>query len=68
MKERVIACVQHEVVLYQIENTNVFVNVTFKDETFWLTTKSMAELFGVNTQAITKHFLCPLPYSFHMSF
>lgn len=46
---------QHEIVLYQIDDTNVCINVVFKDETFWLTTKAMAELFGVNTQAITKH-------------
>lgn len=46
---------QHKIVLYQAENTNICVDVIFKDETFWLTTKSMAELFGVNTQAITRH-------------
>lgn len=45
----------HEVVLYQIEDTNVCVNVYYDDDTFWLTTKAMAELFDVNTQAITKH-------------
>lgn len=46
---------QHEVVLYQVEGTNICVNVVFKDETFWLTQKAMAELFDVNTQGITKH-------------
>ena len=46
---------EHEIVLYQIENTNVCVNVIFKDETFWLTQKAMSELFDVNSQAITKH-------------
>lgn len=45
----------NKIVLYQIEDTNVCVNVTFKDETFWMTQKAMAELFGVNSQAITKH-------------
>ena len=29
--------------------------VYFENETFWLTTKAMAELFGVKSQAITKH-------------
>lgn len=46
---------EHEIVLYQIENTNIYVNVIFKDETFWMTQKAMAELFDVNSQAITKH-------------
>lgn len=47
--------IKHEIVLYKIDDTNVCVNVYFENETFWLTTKSMAELFGVNTQAIIKH-------------
>ncbi len=46
---------QHEIVLYQMDDTNVCVSVYYEDETFWLTTKAMAELFGVKTQAITKH-------------
>ena len=46
---------EHEIVLYQIEDTNIYVNVVFKDESFWMTQKAMAELFDVNSQAITKH-------------
>ncbi len=46
---------QHEVILYQVDDTNVCVSVAYKDETFWMTQKAMAELFGVNPQAITKH-------------
>lgn len=46
---------QHKIVLYQVDETNVCVNVVYRDETFWLTQKAMAELFDVNTQAITKH-------------
>lgn len=46
---------QHNIVLYQMDDTNVCVNVYYEDETFWLTTKAMSELFGVKTQAITKH-------------
>ena len=34
---------------------NIKVNVIVKDETLWLTQKAMAELFDVNSQAITKH-------------
>lgn len=46
---------EHEIVLYQIEDTNICVNVFFKDETFWMTQKAMSELFNVNVPAISKH-------------
>ena len=46
---------EHEIVLYQIEDTNICVNVIFKEETFWMTQKALAELFDVNVPAISKH-------------
>ncbi len=46
---------KHEIVLYQIDDTNVCVSVIYKDETFWLTRMAMAELFDVGPQAISKH-------------
>ena len=46
---------QHEIILYQIDDTNVCINVIYEDETFWLTQKAMAELFEVNVPAISKH-------------
>lgn len=46
---------EHEIVLYQVEDTNICVNVVFKDETFWMTQKAMTELFDVNVPAISKH-------------
>ena len=46
---------EHEIVLYQIDDTNVCVNVYYSDETFWLTQKAMAELFDVNVPAVSKH-------------
>lgn len=46
---------QHEIILYQIENTNICVNVVFENETFWMTQRAMAELFDVNVPAISKH-------------
>ena len=46
---------ENEIVLYQVEDTNICVNVVFKDETFWMTQKAMAELFDVNVPAISKH-------------
>ena len=55
MKKNEIQKNEHSIVLYQNEDSNVCVNVYYCNETFWLTQKAMAELFGVNTQAITKH-------------
>lgn len=46
---------QHEIILYQMDKTNVCINVMFEDETFWLSQSGMAELFDVNSQAISKH-------------
>lgn len=46
---------EHEIVLYQIEDTNIYISVFFKDETFWMTQKEMAELYDVNVPAISKH-------------
>ena len=44
-----------EVLLYSDESGKEYVRVVFKDETFWLTQKAMAELFDVQTPAISKH-------------
>lgn len=46
---------QDRIILYQSDEGNISVSVIFKDETFWLTQKTMAELFGVQTPAISKH-------------
>lgn len=43
------------IVLYQADGRNVPVQVTYKDETFWMTQKSMAELFGVSVPTINEH-------------
>lgn len=43
------------IVLYQTDNTNICVSVYYSGETFWLTQKAMAELFGVQVPAISKH-------------
>ena len=42
-------------ILYTAPNGAVKVDVFFKDETVWLTQKALAELFGVQRPAITKH-------------
>ena len=44
-----------EVLLYSDESGEEYVSVVFKDETFWLTQKAMAELFAVNVPAVSKH-------------
>ena len=46
---------QHEIILYQMDDTNVCISEYYENETFWLTTRAIAELFGVKTQAITRH-------------
>ena len=43
------------VLLYSNGGEKEFVSVVFRDETFWLTQKAMAELFDVKTPAINKH-------------
>lgn len=44
-----------EFILYKEINENVAVNVVIKDETLWLTQKSMAELFGCSADNISLH-------------
>ena len=44
-----------EILLYSDENGKEFVSVVFKDETFWLTQKAMAELFGCTPDNISLH-------------
>lgn len=41
--------------IYQTAEEDITVNAVIKDDTVWLTQKSMAELFGVNPPAISKH-------------
>ena len=44
-----------EILLYSDENGKELVSVVFKDETFWLTQKAMAELFGCTPDNISLH-------------
>lgn len=46
---------EHEIIFYQLEDTNVYVNVIFKEETFWMTQRVMAELFDCTTDNISLH-------------
>ena len=45
----------HEIMLYSTPDGAVRVEVAFEDETFWLTQKKMAELFGVSLRTINHH-------------
>ena len=45
----------HEILLYTTPDGAVRVDVLFEDETFWLTQKKMAELFGIGVQTINHH-------------
>lgn len=44
-----------KVVLYQTDDGKVTVDVLFARDSFWLTQKAMAELFGVKVPAVNKH-------------
>lgn len=44
-----------EFLIYNTAEGDVSVNVVVKDETIWLTQKAMAQVFGVETPAISKH-------------
>ena len=45
----------HEILLYSTPDGAVRVEVVFEDETFWLTQKKMAELFGVGIPTVNRH-------------
>jgi len=44
-----------EIILYKTEDGAVKIDTIFQNETIWLSQNSMAELFGVNVPAISKH-------------
>ena len=46
---------EFQFLVYRSANEDVSINAIIKDETIWLTQKGMAELFGVQTPAISKH-------------
>ena len=46
---------QGNVIFYTTSKQQIRVEVHFEDETFWLTQKRMAELFGVESNTVTYH-------------
>ena len=51
----IVKTTEGKIVLYSIGDSNVYVDVVFKDETFWMTQKAMAELFGVDISVANRH-------------
>src|SRR3546814_10297135 len=45
----------NEILLYTIPNGSVKIEIYLQDETVWLTQQKIADLFGVQRPAITKH-------------
>lgn len=46
---------QNNLLIYKDKDGNVVVDEIFKDETLWLTQKSMAKVFAIDRTVITKH-------------
>ena len=47
---------ENKILLYNSKEGKVIVKVTYLNETFWLPQKLIAQLFGVEVPAISKHF------------
>jgi len=46
---------RNKIIFYKTPLTNVNIDIIYKDETFWLSQKQLAELFGTGVPAINKH-------------
>ena len=46
---------QNNLLIYKDKNGNITVDAIYKDETLWLSQKSMAKVFKVDRTVITKH-------------
>jgi hypothetical protein len=46
---------ESEIIFYQSDDGNIKIEIFYQDETFWMSQKKIAELFGVQRPAITKH-------------
>lgn len=47
--------IESEIIFYRSNDGDIKIEVLYQDETFWMTQKKIAELFGVQRPAITKH-------------
>ena len=55
MKTELLSGISNKVVLYTTADGRVTVDVVFADDNFWLTQKSLSELFGVNIPSVSRH-------------
>jgi hypothetical protein len=46
---------RNKIIFYKTPLTNINVDIIYKDDTFWLSQKQLAELFGVDRTVVTKH-------------
>lgn len=46
---------ESEIILYTTPQGNIKIEIRFEEETFWLTQKKLAELFGVDVRTISEH-------------
>lgn len=46
---------ESEIIFYNADDGSIKIEVFYQDETFWMTQKKIAALFGVQRPAITKH-------------
>ena len=53
--EDIVSSLESNIFLYQSNKGKISVSVIFNNETFWLSQRRMAELFGVDTRTINYH-------------
>ena len=51
----IVSVSQGKIAFYSTPDSNVYVEVVFKDESFWMTQKAMTELFDVDKSVISRH-------------
>lgn len=51
----IISVSEGKIALYAIGDSSVYVDVVFKDETFWMTQKGLTQLFEVDLSVISRH-------------
>ena len=52
---KIMSVSEGKIALYSVPDSSVYVDVVFKDDTFWMTQKALSELFDVNIPSISRH-------------
>jgi hypothetical protein len=56
MKEQISSSdTQNKIILYTTADGKVTADVFFANDTFWLTQRTMSELFGINIPSVSRH-------------